>query len=142
LYDIRRKVERRPMTRQLPSLGELETRVLQLVWQHEPCTERDVSDRIQTQRDVARTTVLKTIQRLEAKGLLRREPGRPARYRAVLDETRVLPELVRRFVDGVLGGATEPLVAYLAGQKRLSAADVQALKRIAAKISDEHDHQS
>lgn len=126
------------MPRELPSLGELETRVLQLVWQHEPCTERDISDQIQAQRDVARTTVLKTIQRLEAKGLLRREPGRPARYRAALEEARVLPELVRRFVDGVLGGAAEPLVAYLAGEKRLSAADLQALKRIAAKISDDN----
>lgn len=124
------------MPRELPSLGELETRVLQLVWQNEPCTEREISDLILSQRDVTRTTVLKTIQRLEAKGLLRREPGRPARYRAVVDETHVLPELVRRFVDGVLGGAAEPLVAYLAGQKRLSAADVQALKRIAAKIGD------
>jgi predicted transcriptional regulator len=46
------------MPRELPSLGELETRVLQLVWQHEPCTERDISDLIQAQRDVARTTVL------------------------------------------------------------------------------------
>ena len=127
------------MPRPIPSLGELEARVLQLVWQHEPCTERDVSDLVQQQRDVARTTVLKTMQRLEAKGLLRREPGRPARYRAAVDEVRVLPELVRRFVDGVLGGAAEPLVNYLAGQKRLSAADVHALQRIAAKISDDAD---
>jgi predicted transcriptional regulator len=125
------------MVRKIPSLGEWETRVLQLVWEHEPCTERQISELIQEQRDVARTTVLKTLQRLEAKGLLRREAGRPARYRAVLDESRVLPELVRRFVDRVLGGSSEPLVAYLAGQKRLSSRDVQALKRIAAKIGDD-----
>jgi predicted transcriptional regulator len=124
------------MPRKIPSLGEWETRVLQLVWEHEPCTERQISELIQEQRDVARTTVLKTLQRLEAKGLLRREAGRPAPYRAVLDEERVLPELVQRFVDRVLGGSSEPLVAYLAGQKRLSAQDIQALKRIAAKIGD------
>ena len=81
---------------------------------------------MQEQRDIARTTVLKTLQRLEAKGLLRREAGRPAQYRAVLEERHVLPELVRRFVEGVLGGATEPLVTYLAGQKRLSARDAQS----------------
>jgi predicted transcriptional regulator len=125
------------MARQIPSLGEWETRVLQLVWEHEPCTERQISELMQEQRDIARTTVLKTLQRLEAKGLLRREAGRPAQYRAVLDEGRVLPELVRRFVDGVLGGSSAPLVAYLAGQKRLSAQDVQALRRIAEKISDD-----
>jgi BlaI family transcriptional regulator, penicillinase repressor len=124
------------MAPQIPSLGEWETRVLQLVWEHEPCSERQISDLAQVQRDVARTTVLKTLQRLEAKGLLRRESGRPAMYRAVFEEGHVLPELVRRFVDGVLGGASAPLVAYLAGQKRLSAQDVRALKRIAGKMGD------
>ena len=61
----------------------------------------------------------------------------PRAYRAVLDEGRVLPELVRRFVDGVLGGSSQPLVQFLAGQKPLSAKDVQDLKRIAAKIGQE-----
>jgi BlaI family penicillinase repressor len=122
------------MARKIPSLGEWEARVLQLVWEHEPCTERQLFELIVQQRDLARTTVLKTLQRLEAKGLLRRDAERPARYQAVLDERSVLSELVQRFVDGVLGGSSEPLVAYLAGQKRLSAEDVRALKRIAAKI--------
>jgi predicted transcriptional regulator len=122
------------MTRRLPSLGELETRVLQLVWQHQPCTEREVSELVQHERDVARTTVLKTIQRLEGKGLLERESGRPARYRAAINQERVLPELVRRFVDRVLGGSSEPLVAYLAGQGELSSRDIADLRRIARKM--------
>jgi len=123
------------MSNSIPSLGELETRVLQLVWELEPCTERQVSDLVQDERGVGRTTVLKTLQRLEAKGLLKRDEGRPAQYQAVLEEHRVLPELVKRFVDGMLGGSTEPLVAYLAGQKRLSAKDIAALKKIVAKIN-------
>src|SRR4029079_14099671 len=125
------------MARKIPTLGEWETRVLQLVWEHEPCTERQISDLAQEQRDVGRTTVLKTLQRLEAKGLLRREAGRPARYRAVLEQGRVLPELVRRFVNGMLGGSSEPLVNYLAGEEPLSAEDLRALKRIAAKMRDD-----
>ena len=61
------------MTQELPTLGELEIRVLQLVWQHEPCMERQISDLVQKERSVGRTTVLKTMQRLEAKGLLVRD---------------------------------------------------------------------
>ncbi len=122
---------------QLPSLGELESRVLQLVWEHAPCTERQVWDFIQQERAAARTTVLKTIQRLEAKGLLVRDEGDgPILWRAAVEQRRAMGELVRRFVDGVLGGSTEPLVAYLAGQKQLSAKDVAALKRIADKLDD------
>ena len=123
------------MVKELPSLGELETRVLQLVWQEQPCTERQISDLVQKERDVGRTTVLKTMQRLEAKGLLRRQSGKgPNRYRAVVDEDRALPELVARFVKRVLGGSAEPLVAYLANSKRLSTKDVKALREIARKV--------
>ena len=122
------------MAAEIPSLGELESRVLQLVWQHQPCTERQISELVQSERDVARTTVLKTMQRLEAKGLLRRDDARPARYEAAIEQQRVMPELVRRFVEGALGGSAEPLVAYLAGQKKLSAKDIQTLKKIAGKI--------
>jgi predicted transcriptional regulator len=121
----------------IPSLGELESRVLQLVWEHQPCTERQVWDFVQQERAAARTTVLKTIQRLEAKGLLLRETNAgPILWRAAIDQRRALPELVGRFVDGVLGGSASPLVAYLAGQKQLSPKDVAALKKIAEKLND------
>ena len=47
------------MARELPSLGELEIRVLRLVWQQQPCTERQITDVIQQERSLGRTTVLK-----------------------------------------------------------------------------------
>lgn len=123
---------------EMPTLGELEARVLQLVWDHQPCTERQVWDLVQQERVAARTTVLKTIQRLEAKGLLaRQENSGPILWRAAIEQRRALPEMVRRFVDGVLGGSAEPLVAYLAGQKELSPKDVAALRKIAEKLGEE-----
>lgn len=123
------------MSRKLPTLGELEIAVLRLVWREQPCTERQISDLLQQERPVARTTVLKTMQRLEAKGLLKRLPGEsPVRFKAVHDAKRVLPELVRRFVERVLGGQSNPLVAYLADSERLSDEDVAALEDIARKI--------
>jgi BlaI family transcriptional regulator, penicillinase repressor len=126
------------MAREIPSLGELEIRVLRLVWQQQPCTERQITEQIQQERSVVRTTVLRVVQRLEAKGLLVRVPGAgPVRYRAALDEGRVLPALIRRFIDRVLGGSSEPLVAYLAESEKLSAKDLEALRAIARKIGKE-----
>ena len=124
--------------KEMPTLGELEARVLQLVWDRQPCTERQVWELVQQERPAARTTVLKTIQRLEAKGLLaRQENSTPILWRAAVEQRRALPELVQRFVDSVLGGSAEPLVAYLAGQKKLSDKDVAALQKIAEKLSDQ-----
>ena len=123
------------MAKPLPSLGEYEIQVLRLVWQHQPCTERHISDLIQKDRAVGRTTVLKTVQRLEAKGLLARVPGEtPIRFRAAVDEKRVLPALIGRFVEGMLGGSAGPLVAYLADSGKLSDKDLKTLRAIAQKV--------
>ena len=126
------------MARKIPSLGELEVQVLQLVWREEPCTERQVWDLVCEDRSVGRTTVLKTIQRLEAKGLLKRvKDTSPVQFRAAAKERRVLPELVSRFVGRVLGGSVDPLVAYLADSEKLSTKDVKALEEIARKIGED-----
>jgi BlaI family transcriptional regulator, penicillinase repressor len=128
------------MAKELPTLGELEMCVLRLVWQRQPCTERQITDVIQQERSLGRTTVLKTIQRLEAKGLLARVPGDgPVRFRASIQEHKVLPTLISRFVEGVLGGSAEPLVAYLAGSEKLSAKDLETLRSICRKIDKESE---
>lgn len=124
------------MAKSFTSLGELEIQVLRLVWQHQPCTERQISDLVQQARAVARTTVLKTLQRLEAKGVLARVPGEtPIRFRATLDEKHVLPVLTGRFVERVLGGSPGPLLAYFADSGKLSDKDLKALRAIAQKIA-------
>ena len=126
------------MGKPLASLGDVEVQVLRLIWQHQPCTERTISDLVRAGRPVARTTVLKTIQRLEGKGLLVRSPGEtPVRFRAAVDEKRVLPALIGRFVERVLGGSPGPLVAYMAESGKLSAKDLKALRAIAEKIAEQ-----
>jgi predicted transcriptional regulator len=125
------------MAGKLPSLGELEMQVLRVVWNRAPCTEREVFDVVRRRRRVGRTTVLKTIQRLEAKGLLVRKAKKtgPVEYRAAVAERRVLPAIVRRFVERTLAGSLEPLVNYLADGGKLSAKDLAALRAIARKMA-------
>ncbi|MGD0655886.1 MAG: BlaI/MecI/CopY family transcriptional regulator [Thermoguttaceae bacterium] len=123
------------MAKSFTSLGEFEIQVLRLVWRHQPCTERQISDLVKQDRAVARTTVLKTLQRLEAKGLLARMPGDPSiRFRAAIDEKRVVPALISKFVEGMLGGSPGPLLAYFADSGKLSDKDLKALRAIAQKI--------
>ncbi|MES2791444.1 MAG: BlaI/MecI/CopY family transcriptional regulator [Planctomycetota bacterium] len=125
------------MAEAMPTLGEMEMRVLRLVWQLQPCTERQVSDLIIAERDVARTTVLKTLQRLEAKQLLERVPdSSPVQFRALVEQQRVLPTLIGRFINDVLGGSPDPLVAYFSGSGKLSSKDLTALREIARKLGE------
>jgi predicted transcriptional regulator len=128
------------MPKEPPSLGELEVRVLREVWRSQPCTERQIWDQLRDERPVGRTTVLKTIQRLEAKELLVRVKGQdPVQYRAAADEKRLLPAIVRRFVDKALAGSLEPLIACLADSEKLSAKDIAALKAIAQRVSEKEN---
>jgi len=126
------------MPKELPRLGETEIQVMRLIWEHQPCTERRISDLVRQHRSVARTTVLKTIQRLEAKKLLVRVPGDgPVRFRAAIEENRIVPQLIRRFVERILGGSPDPLVAYLADSRNLSAKDLESLRDIARKVQEQ-----
>ena len=126
------------MAKPFASLGEFEFHVLRLVWQHQPCTERQISDLVMQKRAVARTTILKTMQRLQAKGILVRVPGDPPiRFRAAVEENRMVPDLVGGFVERMLGGSLGPLVAYLADSGKLSETDLKAIRAIAQKIGQE-----
>src|SRR5262249_13131246 len=61
----------------------------------------------------------------------------PVHFRASIPEDHVLPTLIGRFVESVLGGSAEPLVAYFAGSEKLSAKDLETLRVICRKIDKE-----
>jgi predicted transcriptional regulator len=63
-------------------LGPLETDVMEMVWRLGDATVRDVHDQLADRRDLAYTTIMTTMARLAAKGLLTRDTsGLAHRYR-------------------------------------------------------------
>jgi predicted transcriptional regulator len=84
----------------VPSLGELERAVMDILWAAErPLTARDVQDALAS-RDLATTTVLTVLSRLERKGLVSRErDGRAHRYRSVASREDHVAELMRDALD-------------------------------------------
>lgn len=55
-------------------LSELEQEIMDVVWELESCTVRDVLDRISQKRKLAYTTVMTIMGRLVEKGVLSRKP--------------------------------------------------------------------
>lgn len=82
------------------TLGELERAVMETLWSASgPLTARDVQDALQG-RDLATTTVLTVLGRLERKGLVTRErAGRAHRYRAVASREDHVAELMLDALD-------------------------------------------
>lgn len=100
-------------------LGELEMAVMRHIW---PCGETgclatEVQKALESDRPLALTTILTTLDRLNDKGILQRErAGKAYRYRAALSES----ELQQRIVSGVLGDLIaqfpQAVAAYFAQQ--------------------------
>jgi predicted transcriptional regulator len=97
------------------AFGRLEAEVMNIVWQYESASVRDVQTRIP--RLIAYTTVMTTLDRLFKKGLLERvREGRAYRYRSVYSrqevETAVASGLLRALLDTGRTGA-RPVLSYL-----------------------------
>ena len=56
-----------------PTAAELE--ILNILWEKEPLTVKDVHDKLSLHKDIGYTTALKIMQNMTSKGLLNREPN-------------------------------------------------------------------
>ncbi|WP_297502436.1 BlaI/MecI/CopY family transcriptional regulator [Pseudonocardia sp.] len=85
----------------MPSLGELERAVMEVLWaaDHE-LTARDVQEALSA-RDLATTTVLTVLGRLERKQLVKRtRDGRAHHYRPTASREDHVAELMNDALDG------------------------------------------
>ncbi|MFT3888079.1 MAG: BlaI/MecI/CopY family transcriptional regulator [Arachnia sp.] len=108
----------------MPSRGELEQRVMELLWAADaPQSVADVHAVLSAERELAYTTVMTVLDRLAKKGLVDRElVNRAWRYRAHNTQAEVLAaelgELLARVPDGVRREALARLAATLAPAER------------------------
>ncbi len=81
-------------------LGELERAVMEVLWSaDQACTARDIVDAL-SDRELAATTVLTVLSRLERKGLVRRDrDGRAHRYRPLASREEHVAALMREALD-------------------------------------------
>jgi predicted transcriptional regulator len=81
-------------------LGELERSVMEVLWDRdEPCVVRDVV-RALAERDLAYTTVMTVLDRLEKKGVVRRQrDGRAWRYEAASTRESYIAQLMLDALD-------------------------------------------
>lgn len=104
---------------------------MKVVWRLEEASVREVYEVLRKRRAVAYTTVMTMMSTLEAKGYLKkRTDGRAFRYRPARPEGRVITSLVREFIDRVFDGASQPLLAHLVREGRLTEDERNDLKRL------------
>lgn len=96
-------------------LGPLEQDVMDVVWMLGDATVRDVHDRLASRRKIAYTTVMTTMTRLAAKGLLGRDTeGLAHRYRPAVSRDTYARSAVGNVLTWLLDRYPEPAASYLA----------------------------
>jgi predicted transcriptional regulator len=110
-------------------LGPLEQDVMEVVWELEEATVRDVHERLALRRKIAYTTVMTTMTRLASKGLLARDTESLAhRYRPAVSREAYGRTTVVRVLDWLMDRYPEPAASYLAAI--VGEVDEEALARL------------
>lgn len=100
-----------------PTDAELE--ILRVLWNHGPATVREVHTVLQESRATGYTTVLKLLQIMHEKGLVRRdESSRAHVYESAVSRTATENGLIDTLIDKAFEGSASRLVlrALAAGQ--------------------------
>jgi len=98
-----------------PTPAELE--VLQIIWEHGPCTVRGVMNLLSSKRRRAYTSVMSLMSVMAEKGLLSQKPkGRAFIYSAKVSRNRTQSRMLRDLLNRAFDGSASALVAHLLQQ--------------------------
>ena len=116
-------------TPQKPTAAELQ--ILQVLWDRGPSTVREVQEELQEEKPLGYTTVLKLMQIMTAKGLVRRDEAQRAH---VYEAQQPAEKTKRQFASDVLhrvfdGSAKELMMHALAGGGS-SKNEIEELRRL------------
>jgi len=116
------------MKNQLPELGELERKVMQLVWAHAPITAELVRERLD--RRLKESTVRTVLRRLEEKGFVNHSTqGRTYIFRPRHDRGRVAAKAVHRIAEWFCNGSIEEVLLGIVDAKMLDNVQLELLAK-------------
>ena len=123
---------------ELPKLTKPELQIMEALWNHGPCSIREIHQSLPPKKRLAYTTVQTMIYRLEVKKVVRRVKKIAT---AFIFEAAVSREAAqRRLVDELLslfGGRSRPIMAHLIESGSLTLADVRDAEQELMKLAGE-----
>ena len=127
------------MTRspQKPTASELE--ILRVLWARGPSTVRDVHEALSANKSLGYTTVLKLLQIMTAKGIVRRnETQRAHVYEAGLPAEQTKRQLAGDILQRVFEGSASQLMMHALAGKRTSQQEIEEIRH----LLDEYERKS
>ena len=124
------------MPRTPQDITDAELAILEALWERGPTTIRQLTDLLYPDGGAAQyATVQKLLERLEAKGGVRRDRRQAVHvFAAVLDRDQLIGRRLRAVADKLCGGSLTPLLTHLVQATRLSAKERQQLRALIEEL--------
>ena len=121
------KLNRRSLPK--PTEGELE--LLQVLWEKGPATVRELHEDVSRTRSTGYTSVLKLLQIMTAKGLVRRtDAGRAHIYHATASQQETQSQLLKDLRDRLFAGSAAQLAMHALSMEPASSEELQEIRKL------------
>lgn len=114
-----------------PTESELE--ILQILWEKETATVRDVHEELLKTKDAGYTTTLKLMQIMHEKGLVKRDESmRTHIYQPAVNREKTQKHILNKVIDQLFGGSSTQLVlqALGSGEQKVSAEELEQIQTL------------
>ncbi len=124
-----------------PTLTDLETDIMNIVWRKGNVTVRDVYETLRETRPLAYTTVLTVLGTLTEKGVVHREmKDRTYVYRPKMSHKEAVNRNLQYLAGKFFEGSARSLAAHMIESEELSHQELEALRRmIEEKLKEENE---
>ena len=113
------------------TLTELQVSILGILWDRGEATTHEVHEELNTERELALTTVATLLTRLEKKGVLaHRKEGRQHVYRATVSRSDVRRSKIRELTETLFDGDHAALVSHLVGSDTVTPDDLSRIRSL------------
>jgi BlaI family penicillinase repressor len=118
---------------------DAELAILELLWDQGPASVRQLAEQLYQKSSASQhATVQKLLERLEAKGCVRRDRGTwPHTFAAAIERSDLIGRQLQQTADKLAGGSLQPLLTHLVKTGRLSAEDRQSLRSLLDELTQE-----
>ena len=120
--------------RKMFRLGDLQLRIMKILWQRGEATVADVLSSLSGPTDLAYTTIATMLRKMEVKGLVtHRIEGRTFVYRPRAREEEVTRTMSDHLVDRVFEGSLTEVVSHLLSTREVSKDELETLEQLIAE---------
>jgi BlaI family penicillinase repressor len=119
-----------------PTESELE--ILQVLWQKNEATVREVHDELSKNRDIGYTTALKLLQIMFEKGLVTRDDSSKTHiYMPAVTREKTQKQLVGKMIHTLFSGSSTELVMQALGNQKASKEELDEIQKMLDNLRKE-----